>query len=179
MKCNVESMGWFGLTWEEKLAKSTYDKVKTVNKIIAKKLKDIFQSGTFNVRLIQNMYREYAALMAQNYKPANFVASGDPDSSTAKLALIIKDRLNTDELIVLNFLLSLQQLAAGGTIPFSKWNPSGYAESTALQKKFDTEKSFLDKAQGAAVAASKASTTLLIVAGLGLVSYIVYETKRR
>ena len=176
MKCNVEYMGWFGLTWQEKLAKSTYDKVKSIDKIIAKKLKDIFQAGTFNIRLIQNMYREYAALMAQNYKPANFVA-GEADSSTAKLATIIKDKLNTENIIVLNFLLSLQELASSGMIPFSKWNPSGYAESTALQKKFDTEKSFLDKAQGAAVKASNVGTVFMVVAGLGLVSYLVYELK--
>jgi len=179
MKCNAENMGWFGLTWEEKLAKSTYDKVQAINKTTAKKLKDFLQAGSFNIRLIQNMYREYAALMAKNYKPANFNADGTPDNSTINLSTIIKNKLNVDETIVLNFLLSIQQLAAAGTIPFSKWNPSGYAESTALQKKFDTEKSFLDKAQGAAVKASNVGTILLVVAGLGFISYVVYETKRR
>lgn len=177
MKCNVESMGWFGLTWEEKVAKSTYDKTILNNKTIAKKLKDIFQAGTFNIRLIENMYREYSALMAQRYKPASF-EKGIPSNDTLNLVKIISKKINADEIIVLNFLNSLQELAAAGTIPFSKWNPSGYAESTALQKSFDSEKSILDKAQGVAVSASKVSTVLLIVAGLGLVSYIVYEGRK-
>lgn len=178
MKCNVESMGWFGLTWEEKLAKFTYNETILSDKAIAKKLKDFLQPGGFNIRLIQNIYREYSALMAQKYKPASF-KDGVPDKNTLNIVQIIKNKINADEIIVLNFLKSLQNLAAAGTIPFSKWNPSGYAESAALQKTFDSEKTIFDKAQGAAVAASKASTTLLIVAGLGLVSYIVYETKRR
>lgn len=177
MKCNVESMGWFGLTWQEKVAKSTYDKTMQTDKTTAKKLKDIFQAGTFNIRLVENMYREYSALMAMKYKPASF-KSGVPDTSTLKLVQIIKDKINTDEILVLNFLKSLQELSAAGTIPFSKWNPSGYAESTALQKSFDSEKSILDKAQGVAISASKVSTVLLIVAGLGLVSYIVYEGRK-
>ena len=177
MKCNVESMGWFGLTWQEKVAKSTYDKTMLINKTIAKKLKDIFQAGTFNIRLIENMYREYSALMAQKYKPASF-KNGIPNNDTLNLVKIISKKINAEEIIVLNFLNSLQELAAAGTIPFSKWNPSGYAESTALQKSFDSEKSILDKAQGVAVSASKMSTVLLIVAGLGLVSYIVYEGRK-
>jgi len=177
MKCNVESMGWFGLTWQEKVAKSTYDKTMLINQTIAKKLKDIFQAGTFNIRLIENMYREYSALMAQRYKPASF-DNGIPNNDTITIAKMIAKKINTDEIIVLNFLSSLQELAAAGKIPFAKWNPSGYAESKALQKSFDSEKSILDKAQGVAVTASKVSTVLLIVAGLGLVSYIVYEGRK-
>lgn len=178
MKCNVESMGWFGLTWQEKVAKFTYDETMLTNKGIAKKLKDFLQPGGFNTRLIENIHREYSALMAKNYKPALF-KNGVPNKNTLDIVQIIKDKINADEIIVLNFLRSLQNLAAAGTIPFAKWNPSGYAESTALQKTFDSEKTIFDKAQGVAVKASKASTVLLILAGLGLVSYVVYETKRR
>lgn len=178
MKIRPEYMGVFGLTWEEKVAALTFKKVNAVNKVIAKKLKDFFQAGGYNIRLIENMYREYAALMAQNYQPANFPQGLDPDTSTAKLSLLIKSKVNTDDLIVLNFLLSLQELAAAGSIPFAKWNPSGYAKSTALQKTFESEKTILDKAQTVASSTARASSMILLVAGLGFISYLIYEKRR-
>lgn len=177
MKCNVEMMGWFGLTWQEKVAKAIYTDTYLKDKNIAKKMKDFLQPGGLNIRLVENMYREYSALMAQRYKPASF-KDGIPDTNTSNLIQIIKNKINADEILVLNFLKALQELSAAGTIPFAKWNPSGYAESTSLQKSFETEKSIFDKAQGAAVKASKVSTVLLIVAGLGLTSYILYEGRR-
>lgn len=170
-------MGWFGLTWQEKIAKAIYTNTYLKDRTLAKKMKDFLQPGGLNIRLVENMYREYSALMAQKYKPASF-KDGMPDTNTSNLIQIIKNRINTDEILVLNFLKALQELSAAGTIPFAKWNPSGYAESTALQKSFDTEKSILDKAQRAAVSASKVGTVLLIVTGLGLASYLIYEGRR-
>jgi hypothetical protein len=177
MKTYPELMGMFGLTWEEKVAALVYSKLQTIDKKLAKKMKDFFQAGGFNIRLIQNMQREYAALMAQGYKPANYV-NGVPDKLTPTLITIIKNKVNTEDQIVSAFLSSLQELAANGIIPFAKWNPKGYEESTNLQKSFESEKTILDKAQTVAKTTAMASSTILLVAGLGFLSYLIYEKRR-
>lgn len=179
MKVNFEPqyMGWFGLSWQEKIAAATYKKVNAVNKAAAKKLKDFLQAGGLNIRLIENMYREYVALQAKGYKPANF-SGNDPDSNTVQIASIIKGKINTDEIIILNFLQSLYELSAAGTIDFQKWNPQGYKESTALQKSFPSEVSFIEKAQKVTTATAKTGTVLLIVAGIGISLYYLNNIER-
>lgn len=168
-----ELMGLFGLSWQEKVTALTYKKVNAIDKTIAKQLKDFFQSGSLNVRTLENMHREYIALMAQGYKPSVFV-NGVPDSSTLQLIPKIKDKLNIDELIILKFLESLFELSAAGKIPYAKWNPKGYKESTALQKTFPSEKTVLDNVQKGA----KIGTVLLIVAGVGVSLYYLNNIER-
>ncbi|MFA5235099.1 MAG: hypothetical protein WC390_11930 [Sulfurimonas sp.] len=174
-----EYMGLFGLSFEEKLASATYKKLQAIDKTIAKKLKDFFQAGGLNIRLIQNMYREYTALMAQNYKPANFTNNA-PDNATLNLIAIIKGKLNIDDSIISNFLLSLQELAAEGIIPYAKWNPKGFKESTALQKTFSTEQSIIDKTISTTKEVSGKLSLILIVAGLGVSFYYInkYQGKK-
>lgn len=177
IKFEPDYMGWFGLTWQEKVANYTYNQVKAVDKTIAKKLNDFLQPAGRNIRLIENMYREYVALQAQGYKPANF--SGiDPDSNTVKIASIIKGKVNTDDLIILNFLKSLYDLSAAGTIDFSKWNPQGFKESTTLQKSFPSEVSLLEKAGKITTSTAKTGTVLLIVAGIGISLYYLNNIER-
>lgn len=168
-----ELMGLFGLTWQEKVTNLTYKKVNAIDKEIAKKLKDFFQPGSLNVRMIENMEREYLALMASGYKPANFI-DGIPDSSTLQLIPKLKAKINIEELTILKFLESLYELSAAGKIPYAKWNPKGYKESTALQKTFPSEITILDNVQKGA----KVGTVLLIVAGVGISLYYLNNIER-
>ncbi len=139
-----EYLGIFGLSWQEKLADSTHKKVNSVDKNIAKKLKDFFQSGGLNVRMIENLHREYTALMASGYKPSNYNDSSSLQD-TENLSKILSDKTKIEKVITDSFLRSLYDLSATGKIPFEKWNPAGYKESIILQKKFDTEKNIFEK----------------------------------
>ena len=179
MKINYspDLMGWFGLSWQEKVANSTYKKVAAIDKKTAKVLKDIFQPGGLNVRLIENMYREYVALMAKGNKPANFV-NGAPDSSTVNIATKIRDTVNASDTVVLKFLESLYELSSTGTIEYSKWNPQGFKTSTALQKSFPSEVSFIEKAAKVTTATAKTGSILLIIAGIGVSLYYLNNYER-
>lgn len=168
-----ELMGLFGLTWQEKVTNLTYKKVNAIDKTIAKKLKDFFQAGSLNVRMLENMHREYIALMAKGNKPSNII-DGKADSNTLQLIPKIKEKINIDDLIILKFLESLFELSAAGKIPYAKWNPKGFKESTALQKTFPSEVTILDNVQKGA----KVGTVLLIVAGIGISLYYLNNIER-
>lgn len=168
-----ELMGLFGLTWQEKVTSLTYKKVNAIDKAIAKKLKDLFQPGSVNVRMLENMHREYIALMAKGSRPSNFV-NGVADNYTLQLIPKIKEKINIDDLIILKFLESLYELSAAGKIPYAKWNPRGFKESTALQKTFPSEVTILDNVQKSA----KVGTILLIVAGIGVSLYYLNNIER-
>jgi len=171
-----ELMGLFGLTWQEKVTNETYKKVNATDKTIAKKLKDFLQPGGLNIRMLENMHREYLALMAKGFKPSNFT-NNIPDSYTLQLIPKIKEKINTDDLIILKFLESLFELSAAGKIPYAKLNPQGFKESTALQKTFPSEITIMDTVKKGA----KVSTILFIVAGVGVSLYYLnnYERLKR
>ena len=169
---NQEYMGLFGLSWEEKVAAFVQKRLKGTK--AAKKLSDFFQAGGKNVALIKNLYREYAALMASGYKPAEFSVSPDDKggggqyaADTITLAGLLADRTNIETVIVLEFLRALFVLARDGKIPFAKWNPQGFKQSTKLQKSFSTEKGFLD-------ITSKTGTYAKIALALGAVGVGAY-----
>lgn len=170
MKIDSEYMGIFGLTWEEKVADLTYKKVANIDKNIAKKLKDFWQAGGLNVTLIKNLHREYIALQAQNYKPANF-ENGFISQETSNLSTILSNRLNIEKIITDSFLRSLYELSSQGKIPFEKWNPSGYKSSIELQKTFETEKNIFEKLS------ENTKSTKNIIVLLGIVTGLFYINK--
>jgi hypothetical protein len=142
-----EVMGLFGFSVEEKIADFMQKKLKGT--AAAKKLNDFWGGGGKNTTLAKNLLREYLALMASGFKPSNFTASPDASGNggeyspeTTALAYNLAGKLNVDYAIVLEFLRALYVLARDGKIPFAKWNPSGYAESTKLQKSFLSETVF-------------------------------------
>ncbi len=179
---NQEYMGLFGLTFEEKVASFVRKQLKGT--AAAKKLSSFFQAGGLNVTLIKNLYNEYAALMAKNHKPADFTVSPDAagnggafSESSIQLAAIIGDKTNVDNAIVLSFLKALYVLSRDGKIPFSKWNPAGYKESTELRKSFATEQDIFQAVGKAAGKAAGTSKILLIVAGIGVTAYLLSQIK--
>ncbi len=175
---NVEQMGLFGLSFEEKVAEFIRKRLKGTAS--AKKLSDFFQAGGKNVSLVKNLYREYAALMASGYSPSSFTVSPDGKgnggqyaSDTVTLAGKINGKTNIDMVIVLEFLRALFVMARDGKIPFAKWNPRGYQQSTKLQKTFSTEKGLLDITSKTGAYAKIA----LILGAVGVGAYLLSQLK--
>ena len=173
-----EQMGLFGFTWQEKVAKFVKKHLKGT--VAAKKMSAFFQAGGLNVSLINNMHNEYMALMAQGYKPVMFDVQPDEEGyggvinkSAYALSSKISDKANVDASIILTFLRALYVLARDGRIPFAKWNPKGFKESTALRKTFETEKGFLEIAKKAGGTAQ----TVLLIAGIGVGAYFLSQLK--
>lgn len=175
----VEYMGIFGLSWQEKVASFVKNRLKGT--AIQKKLSDFFQSGGLNVSLIKNLYNEYAALMAMGNAPADFVVlpnqsgdGGEFKQSTITLASKIATKTNVDNSIILEFLRALFVLARDGKIPFEKWNPQGYKESTQLRKTFETEKTILDTVVKPVM---DKGTGLMVIFGVGVAAYLLSQLK--
>ncbi len=179
---SAEYMGLFGFTWEEKVA--AFAKKQLKGTAAAKKLSDFFQAGGVNVSLIKNLYNEYAAFMAKNYQPVSFAVQPDAAGNggtfspgTIELSALIGNKTNVETPIVLSFFKALYVLSRDGKIPFAKWNPAGWKESTNLRKSFPTEQGFLDTATKAATKAVDTSKIFLIVAGIGAAAYLLSQLK--
>lgn len=173
-----EVMGLFGLSWPEKVASFMAKQLK--GKPQSKKLKDFFQAGGKNVSLVNNLHREYMALMAENREPSSFTVSpdsqgsgGEFSSSTITLASLIENRTNVDPVIVLEFLRALYVLSRDGKIPFAKWNPKGYQTSTELKRTFKTEKGILDFTSKSGTYAK----VLIVLASVGVGAYLLSQLK--
>lgn len=166
-----ERLGVFGFSWQEKVAKFVATRLKGTK--LQDKLKSFWSAGGLNVTLINNLYREYAALMAKNYAPVGFISlpgsdgsGGQFDASTIQLAGLISNVTNVDGAIILEFFRALFVLARDGKIPFAKWNPQGYKVSTSLQKTFSTEKSVSET-----LSTNLKLISLLAVLGVGVYTY--------
>lgn len=173
-----ELIGLFGLSWPEKVAKFMSNQLKGT--ALRKKLKSFWGAGGLNTTLVKNLHNEYMALMARNYAPADFVikpnaqgTGGSFTPSTVNLASMIQQKTNIDSAVILEFLRAMYVLARDGKIPFNKWNPKGFKESTALRKTFTSEKGFIEAAQKTGNYAKIA----LIVAGLGAGAYFLSQVK--
>lgn len=171
-------MGLFGLSWEEKTASFMNKKLKGT--ALAKKLKSFWGAGGMNVSIVKNLHREYAALMATGWKPSAFTVQPDSkgdggqfDNPTIQLAGQLQARTNIESPIVFEFLRSLFVLARDGKIPFQKWNPQGYKQSTQLQKTFSTERGFLE----AAATTGNYMKIVLAIAAVGVSAYLLSQLK--
>lgn len=95
-------------------------------------------------RNVDNMHREYMALIASGYQKADRESgSGDMikwNRQTYRLAREIEDRTNLPFLFVLYFFSALYNLAAIGKVPFKEWNPKGFTKSTVLKKSLPSQK---------------------------------------
>lgn len=177
-KASPEHMGIFGFSWQEKVAK--FMKTQLKGTAAAKKVSDFFQAGGLNVSLVNNMYNEYAALMATGFAPVDFTVQPDSEGNGGTMtqnsftvAARISDKTNVDASIVLPFLRALFVLSRDGKIPFAKWNPAGFKQSTALRKTFSTEKGILEVAQSA----GKTANVLMWIAGIGVGAYFLSQLK--
>lgn len=173
-----ELMGVFGFSWEEKTASLMNKKLKGTQ--LAKKLKTFWQAGGMNVSIVKNLHREYMSLQATGWKPSNFTAFPDSkgdggtfDNPTIQLAGQLQAKTNIESPIVFEFLRALFVLARDGKIPFQKWNPQGYKQSTQLQKTFSTERGFLE----AAKTGGNYMKIVLAIAAVGVSAYLLSQIK--
>lgn len=173
-----ETMGLFGLSWPEKVASFMYKQLK--GSAAAKKLKQFWGAGGKNVTLVKNLHNEYMAFLARGYNASNFTIPPDAngkggsfDQNTTTLAGLIQQKTNVSIPIILEFLRAMFVLARDGKIPFKKWNPKGYQQSTDLRKSFQSEKGVLEAAQ----ATGNVAKMLVVLAGLGVGAYIITQLK--
>ena len=173
-----EFMGIFGLSWEEKIASFIKRRLKGTG--FENKLSDFFQAGGLNIKLVTNIHNEYMALMASGYNPSNFVSMPDNNGnggsfseSTKNLSSLLHKKTNIESVIIDEFLRSLFVLSRDGKIPFEKWNPQGFKESTELRKTFETEKNFIDNL----TVVAKKSNALLWIAGIGVTALLLNQLK--
>jgi hypothetical protein len=175
----LELMGLFGVSWEEKIASFMIKKLKGSQ--LAKKLKTFWQAGGMNVSIVKNLHREYTALQASGWKPANFFEQPDSagnggiyDTQTLQLADRLQAKTNIELPVILEFLRAVFVLSRDGKIPFEKWNPQGFKMSTILQKTFKTERSgILD----AAKTGGNYMKIVLTIAAVGVSAYLLSQIK--
>lgn len=143
-----------------------------VMKYMQKRLKPfpVMYKQSKNRRMIDNLHREYMALIASGYKKADILTgSGDLlkwNRQTYEMARKITDRLNVNNLLTLNFFIAMYNLARQGKIPFEKWDPKGYEKSEKQKKTFKTEKTIFEKTAEKAGNITKLLMPLSIGAGI-------------
>ncbi len=170
-----ELMGIFGFSWQEKVARFMYSRLKGTD--VAKKMKSFWSGSGMNVTIVNNLYREYAAFMAQGYAPAQYTvtpdAAGDGGTlsqESIKLASLLYNKTGVAIEIIVEFFRALFVLARDGKIPFEKWNPAGYKLSDQLRQTFTTERSKVSTLTSYLKGVS-------FLAALGLGAYIVSKVR--
>ena len=168
-----ELMGLFGLSWQEKIISFMKSQLKT-NKELLKKLSSWWGENT---RLVDNLHREYTALLATGSNPVSFVSlpdtsgsGGELSAESTPLATKIAAKTSVDKEIIESFLRALFVLSRDGKIDFKKIDPKGYIESKEAQKKVTTEPGILDTIKSG-------SNKIFLLAGLGLSLYLLNSLK--
>jgi hypothetical protein len=111
-------MGWFGLSWEEKVAAAMY---KILGSDYKSQMKKLMQPGGYNIQLVQSIYNGYVL--------AGF------KMSTARE---ISDISGADIAIVNAFRTAITDLAIKGEIPYKYYDPETVNESKVIQKDYLT-----------------------------------------
>lgn len=147
-----------------------------------KRLKGVATFKAVNLNNINNMNREYLSLLgSKKFKKAD-IESGTGDlvkwtPQTYKMARVISDRLNVNNLLVLNFFLALYNLSRAGTIPFKVWSPVEFAASERAKGKLTVQKGILGKA-GTMFKRAQFGLLPLAVAG-GLIGGVILMQKNK
>lgn len=114
----VEYIGWFGLSWQEKIAKSMYQILGSDYK---SSMKAFTQPGGWNVNLINTLY--------------NFYILGKGKATTKEeLSKLTENDTN----ITQAFLISLKDNAIKGNIDYKLYDPETIIESDVVKQKLLT-----------------------------------------
>lgn len=177
-KSNAELMGIFGFSWPEKVASFMQKRLKGT--AFESKLKSFWGAGGKNIELVENLHREYIALMAQGKNPATFSLPPDVSgnggvfsSDSILLSQIINSKTAIDKTIIEEFFRAIFVLARDGKIPYEKWNPKGYSEAEKLTKTFTSEQNIFDKLKSG----SGSLNSLLLIAGIGVSAFLLSQLK--
>lgn len=163
-----ERMGIFGLSWQEKVADYMLrDLSGTVHE---SKMKSFWMPGGRNTSIVNNISREYIAIMATGRRPADFSGSFLSNDSLV-LADEIVEKTNIDIEIVKSYLRAIWTLARDGEIPVAKWDPAGYRKSLTTSKTFESESTILDNVQ-------KGSKNIIAFLALAAIPLVLVAVKR-
>jgi hypothetical protein len=110
---NAEYMGWFGFSWQEKVAAAMY---KILGSDYKSALKKPWQPGGYNIDLVDSIYNGY-------------VLSGFKDATDAEISAITEVEVK----IIQAFRLALSDLAIKGDIPYKYYDPETVRKSTVVK----------------------------------------------
>lgn len=171
-------IGYFGVSSWEKIL--DYMRKATQGTDLYKYVSDFWKNET----LIKSLSREYIALQAKGYTPAELKGGKDTPGTikkwtqeTEEMVLIISKKLNIPAQLVRFYFAAIYDLSKIGKIPYYVYNPKGYKESEALKKTFETEKGILDKATDITSATSKILIPLAVLASIGTGFFIYSKLK--
>jgi hypothetical protein len=174
IRLRPEIMGIFGMSWQEKIVAFMKKQLKGQTELL-KKLSTWWGENT---TLIDNLYREYTALIATGGNPVSFSELPGIDGSggtfsveTELTATNIAAKTAIDRKIVESFLRALFVLARDGKIDYKKLDPVGYIETKTATKSVTAEKT------GILEQVSSSAKTILWVAGLGTALYLLNTLK--
>lgn len=129
-----EELGWFGLTWPEKVGKN------------AKKYVLPNQGNMINTRLVNNIHQRYLSLMTKGFGAANFTSNMGTirgrtwTANGYALLNDIRKTLNVELIYIDAVLRSLYELAVLGKIPYSKLDPKRVISDDLNNKIFKQNK---------------------------------------
>lgn len=136
-KSNTEFMGVFGFSAAEKLIKDMQIQLK--HSPYVKMLHDPVQPMQRNVRLLNNMHKEYLMLINKGFQPPKYAFLSD-DKTIGKwtkdsylMASEIAKIMSIPKLVVLKFFRSLWNLSRLGKIPIKLYDPIGTKEKEKLK----------------------------------------------
>lgn len=168
-------MGLFGFTWQEKVAQYMYNAMRGLP--AAEKLKSFWQASGLNVRLVDNLHREYMALLNIGRAPANLQKLPDDkgrfavlSNATAAMVQPLADSTGAEKIIVQYFLIALYVLARSGKIGYEKLDPKGYAETEAVRKKLEPQKDVVNRLMDF-------STMAVLVGGIAASAYLIKQLR--
>lgn len=163
------NIGFMGFSWQEKVR----DLVKLWYKGTPKE-------NTINTSIVDNVHRIYVSYLAKGYKAIDFSVKF-PDILLSKMnnesIILVKEisrEAKTDFILADRILRALYYLASIGKIPFEKYDPKGFEVQKQLIKKFDTEKSIIDK-----ITPSKGKVFLFGMGIAGIAAIYLYSQRKR
>jgi predicted RNase H-like nuclease len=143
-------MGLFGFTWQEKVARYMYDAMKGLP--AADIMRSFWQASGLNVRLVDNLHREYMAMINAGRQPVQLEKLPDEEghfailsNETAAMVQPLSNATGAQSIIVQYFLIALYMLAKSGAIGYEKLDPKGYAETEAARRKLEPTKDVVNR----------------------------------
>lgn len=174
--CNSPTMGLFGLSWTEKVAKKMIEILNGTG--YESNLKSFWGPSGHNTGLVKTLKESYTSLMVEGNKPPVFSA-GLPDAQSNYLAGLLSSRTNQPEIVSLAFLRALYSLTQSGTIDYSLYDPMGWKSTVETVKEAEPKTGITAVIEDT----GKTLNKVLIVGGIAAGAYLLANlnkfTKKR
>lgn len=109
-----EYLGVFGLSWQEKIAARMY---KILGSDYASIMKDFYQSGGYNINLVNTLYNAY-------------ILYGSKDATKT----VIAEKSGESETVAQAFLIALKDAAISGEISSKYYDPDTFSKASSRKE---------------------------------------------